>query len=207
LLHVYGEDFARSGHLSVIAPMMISEHLVRWVPFLVELRNVPTRQQEQILWHIIDRLPRFQAAAMDATGNGETIAEYTLDKYGQRIEPVMPMEPIVLGPEDVFCHISAGGAGYGDALQRDPARVLADVIEERFTADYARAVYGVVIDLEALEIDKTATEALRADMIAPRANGPDARPAYLRLFHEPLGISDFALEGERTLRLPPAGRR
>jgi len=88
LLHVYGEDFARSGHLSVIAPMMISEHLVRWVPFLVELRNVPTRQQEQILWHIIDRLPRFQAAAMDATGNGETIAEYTLDKYGQRIEPV-----------------------------------------------------------------------------------------------------------------------
>lgn len=88
VMHVVGEDFARSGHLSVIAPMMISEQLVRWVPFLVELRNVPTRQQEQILWHVLDRLPRFQACAMDATGNGETIAEYTQDKYGLRIMPV-----------------------------------------------------------------------------------------------------------------------
>lgn len=88
MLHCYGEDFARSGHLSVIAPMMISDRLARWVPFLVELRNVPTRQQEQILWHIIDRLPRFQAGAMDATGNGETLAEYTQDRYGDRIEAV-----------------------------------------------------------------------------------------------------------------------
>ncbi|MHB9021313.1 MAG: hypothetical protein ACYC3A_05760 [Halothiobacillus sp.] len=88
LLHCYGEDFARSGHLSVIAPMMLSEQLTRWVPFMIELRNVPTRQQEQILWYIIDRLPRFQAGAMDATGNGETIAEYTMDKYGGRINPI-----------------------------------------------------------------------------------------------------------------------
>ncbi|RMG52081.1 MAG: hypothetical protein D6717_12295, partial [Gammaproteobacteria bacterium] len=56
--------------------------------FLVELRNVPTRQQEQVLWHIIDRLPRLQAGAMDATGNGETIAEYTQDRYGARIHAV-----------------------------------------------------------------------------------------------------------------------
>lgn len=88
LMHCYGQDFARSGHLSVIAPMMISAQLTRWVPFMVEMRNVPTRQQEQILWHIIDRLPRFQSGAMDATGNGETLAEYTQDKYGSRIHAI-----------------------------------------------------------------------------------------------------------------------
>ncbi|BBL69742.1 hypothetical protein [Methylogaea oryzae] len=88
LMHCYGQDFARSGHLSVISPMMISENLTRWVPFLVEMRNVPTRQQQQILWHIIRRLPRFQAGAMDATGNGETIAEYTKDEFGQAIQCV-----------------------------------------------------------------------------------------------------------------------
>jgi len=120
---------------------------------------------------------------------------------GQRIEPVMPMEPIVLGPNDVFCHISAGGAGYGDPIRRDPARVLTDVIEERFTADYARAVYGVVIDVGTLQVDAAASDALRAEMIEARANGADPRPAYLRLFHAPIGVTEFALEGERTLRL------
>lgn len=85
LMHAFGQDFARKGHLSVIAPMVISENLVRWVPVIIEMRNVPTRQQEQILWHIIGRLPRFQSGAMDATGNGETLAEYTMDKFGSRI--------------------------------------------------------------------------------------------------------------------------
>jgi len=80
--HVLGEDFARHGDFSVIAPMAIEQYLVRSVPFLVELKNVPTRQQEQILWYIIDHLPRFRAGAMDATGNGATLAEYTADKFG-----------------------------------------------------------------------------------------------------------------------------
>ncbi len=86
LSHFYGQDFARKVDLSVIAPIMRSENLVRWVPFVLEMRNIPTRQQEQILWHIIDRLPRFTAGNMDATGNGETLAEYTADKYGSMIQ-------------------------------------------------------------------------------------------------------------------------
>ena len=122
----------------------------------------------------------------------------------QRIEPVMPMEPIVLVRDDVFRHISAGGAGYGDPMKRDPSRVLADVIDERFTVEYAMAVYGVVIEEKELTIDEAATEARRAEMLRARANGPDPRPAYLQLFLAPLGIVQFALEGERTLRLPRA---
>lgn len=81
--HVFGEDFARHGDFSVIAPMSIEQNLTRRVPFLVEMKNTPTSQQQQILWYIIDGLPRFAGGAMDATGNGATLAEYTADKYGR----------------------------------------------------------------------------------------------------------------------------
>lgn len=80
--HVFGMDFARHRHFSVIVPLQITRLLHRRAPFVVELANVPTRQQEQILWTIIAALPRFCGGAMDATGPGQTIAEYTADKFG-----------------------------------------------------------------------------------------------------------------------------
>lgn len=89
LQHVFGMDFARYGNFSVIAPLAIQQNLTRRCPFLVELHDVPSRQQEQILWFVIDHLPQFRGGAMDATGPGLTLAEYTADKYGRgRIEEV-----------------------------------------------------------------------------------------------------------------------
>jgi len=85
-LHAFGEDFGRNGDLTVIAPVTLEQNLHRSFPFVVELRNVPFRQQEQILHHLVARLPRFLAGAMDATGNGQALAEYTADRFGpQRI--------------------------------------------------------------------------------------------------------------------------
>lgn len=87
--HVYGQDFARHRDFSIVVPIAISATLRRSVPFVMEMHNVPTRQQEQILWAMVDGLPNFCGGAMDATGSGETIAEYTADKYGhQRIAQV-----------------------------------------------------------------------------------------------------------------------
>ena len=118
----------------------------------------------------------------------------------QRILPVMPMEAVRLGRGDVFCHVSAGGGGYGDPLGRDPAAVFEDVREERITAAYAADVYGVVIGGAPPAIDRAATASRRAELRAARAAG-DPQPAFLRHFHEPLGISDFTLEGERVLKV------
>lgn len=88
--HAFGEDFGRSGDLTVIAPVAIQKDLRRRVPFLVELRNVPFKQQEQVLNYIADRLPRLQAGALDARGNGQYLAEQTAYRYGAgRIECVM----------------------------------------------------------------------------------------------------------------------
>lgn len=88
--HCLGEDFARSGDLTVLSPGEIGQDLVRRVPFMVELRNIPFAQQRQIIWYILDRLPRFRCAAFDARGNGQQIAEDTADKYGrERIHQIM----------------------------------------------------------------------------------------------------------------------
>jgi len=90
--HGFGMDFGRNNDLSVIAPYEESETLRHRVPFLLELRNVPFRQQEQILFYVLDALPRFSSGAMDARGNGQALAEFAVQRYGERVEAVMLSE-------------------------------------------------------------------------------------------------------------------
>ncbi|MYK11293.1 MAG: hypothetical protein F4041_16830 [Acidobacteriia bacterium] len=92
LQHVLGEDFGRTADLTVLAPMQIAERLRLRVPFLVELHNVPFRNQEQILYYACDRLPRLRALKLDARGNGQYLAEQAVYRYGQRAEAVMPTQ-------------------------------------------------------------------------------------------------------------------
>ena len=58
------------------------------------------------------------------------------------------------------------GGGSGDALRRQPARVLMDVQEGKVTAGHARDAYGVVVTDGA--VDLAATERLRTEMRAAR---------------------------------------
>ena len=80
--HVFGEDFARRGDLTVFAPLAILPNLRKRVPFAVELRGVTYEQQRQIMYFILDRLPRFSGSAFDATGNGGYLAEQAGLRYG-----------------------------------------------------------------------------------------------------------------------------
>lgn len=85
-----GGDFGRTGDLSDFLPLQESPELVYRAPFAVELSNVPFRQQEQILFYIVDRLPRFAGGALDARGNGQYLAEVAMQRYGaSRIRQVM----------------------------------------------------------------------------------------------------------------------
>jgi phage FluMu gp28-like protein len=89
----YGMDFGRSGDLSVIVPLLQAQDLRRRQPFQVELRNVPFKQQEQILFFIVDRMPGFLGGKNDARGNGQAIAEAAAVRYGHtRIDQVMLTE-------------------------------------------------------------------------------------------------------------------
>jgi phage FluMu gp28-like protein len=82
LASYFGMDFGRIGDLSAIVPLVENQGLRRRVPFILELRNIPFRQQEQILFYLVDRLPRFRAGAMDAGGNGAFLAEVAAQRYG-----------------------------------------------------------------------------------------------------------------------------
>ena len=65
---------------------------------------------------------------------------------------------------DVFRHDQPGPGGWGDPLERDPARVLRDVRNELVSLDSARDDYGVVIDPVAWRVDEVTTTALRATL-------------------------------------------
>lgn len=93
---------------------------------------------------------------------------------------------------DTFVRPSAGGGGLGDPLERNPKRVLEDVIDGYVSIHRARKDYGVVIkvvDEEILDyrIDATATEKER-DYI--REN----RIAWMR--EEPEAVKNKMVAGE-----------
>ena len=71
------------------------------------------------------------------------------------------MAPLPCSRGDLIRHELASGGGWGDPLERDPAMVLSDFLDEKVTADHARQVYGVVIDPDAQQVDTEATDKLR----------------------------------------------
>ena len=90
LQSVFGQDFGRSGDLSVLVPAQIQQNLQRRVPFVVELRNMPHKQQWQIVKFILSRLPRLVKAAFDARGNGHALSEFAAQEFGySRVDLVM----------------------------------------------------------------------------------------------------------------------
>lgn len=68
-----------------------------------------------------------------------------------------------LQPGDVVHFATQGAGGYGDPLERDPARVLEDVLEELVSAASAFGAYGVVVRDGELDLPGTNArrEALR----------------------------------------------
>lgn len=80
---------------------------------------------------------------------------------------------VQIRPGDVFSRPTAGGGGYGDPLERDPAAVREDVADDYVSLERARKDYGVVLrtvdaDLAEYEVDEAATEQERARIRAAR---------------------------------------
>lgn len=91
--HFAGEDFGRSGDLSVFIPATETRDLRLVPPFVLELRDCPHRTQKQLLFAILDALPRFSGISLDARGNGSALAEASRQEYGpDRVREVMISE-------------------------------------------------------------------------------------------------------------------
>lgn len=86
----FGQDFARSSDLSCIALGQIDPMTTLHCRLGIELRNVPFREQKQILDFLVRGVPLFSAGRMDARGNGQQIAESMQEDWGaDRIEAAM----------------------------------------------------------------------------------------------------------------------
>ena len=93
MAHFCGVDFGRSGDLSVFWPATEEKDLRLVPPFVLELRNCPHRTQQQILFAVLDALPRFSGVSLDARGNGSALAEAARQQYGPgRVREVMISE-------------------------------------------------------------------------------------------------------------------
>ena len=77
-------------------------------------------------------------------------------------------EGIKVKKGDVLYFNTWGGGGWGDALERDPQLVAADVRRRLVTAEGAKR-YGVIVTSD-MRVDSAATEALRAKMRAERGD-------------------------------------
>ena len=85
----FGEDFARSGDLTVLH---FDEELSDGGTDTlceIELRNIPFAQQWQFIKLCCDMLPQFDGAAFDSRGNGQMIAELAAQEYPGSIFQVM----------------------------------------------------------------------------------------------------------------------
>ncbi|MBJ7330139.1 MAG: hydantoinase B/oxoprolinase family protein [Solirubrobacteraceae bacterium] len=87
-------------------------------------------------------------------------------EWGERDEIVGELD---LAPRESIVSLSAGGGGYGPALERDPEAVLVDVIDDYVSPRRAEQVYGVVLTgdparWETLRVDPVATAARRASL-------------------------------------------
>jgi len=109
-------------------------------------------------------------------GQGNTSLPSTRDQMYERGNPeqghrefhhiTMSIQPFMNG--DTFYVLAGGGAGYGDALERDPEAVLED-LQNGITTHWAcRNIYKVAYDEETLRLDKEGTERLRAEARAER---------------------------------------
>jgi N-methylhydantoinase B len=102
-------------------------------------------------------------------GGAGATNRFWVRRNGRRVESSpLPgkVSAFPLEPGDVLLMESSGGGGFGDPLERDPARVVADIGEGYVTPPAAEAIYGIALRDGAL--DAAATAAQRAKLRAGR---------------------------------------
>ncbi len=101
------------------------------------------------------------AAGVRGGGAGGAAQQYKRDVAGE-LQALEPFADVVVEDGESLVSVCCGGGGYGSPLDRDPARVEADLREGLISEERAREVYGVVFEGET--VAAAATEQLRREL-------------------------------------------
>ena len=96
-------------------------------------------------------------------GDAGLPSRHALSRADDKLEK-LPSKATNLGiaAGDLVVMETAGGGGWGAATERDPARVLEDVLDGKVSTAAARDVYAVALEPGEASVDERATAALRA---------------------------------------------
>ncbi|MCO5221612.1 MAG: hydantoinase B/oxoprolinase family protein [Thermomicrobiales bacterium] len=113
---------------------------------------------------VLERCIAPHAGVAGGLPGGRTYGVLDSSIYGQGFEIIKtPDQPIAKG--DLLSIRSGGGGGFGNPLERDPDKVLEDVLEELVSIEAAQELYGVVFDDQG-NIDYEDTARVRATRMA-----------------------------------------
>lgn len=104
--------------------------------------------------------------------DGSLGRSFKIDKEGNQIK-LPNITTVTIEPGEWLLGLDTSGGGYGDPLEREPDRVLHDVLEFWETDERARDIYGVILmdDPErGLVVDFEGTQMRREELRANRAN-------------------------------------
>jgi N-methylhydantoinase B len=106
-------------------------------------------------WGLFGGLPGRQSMANVVRSNGQ-------------VEELEAKVTLKLKAGDQLHIFTAGGAGYGDPLERDPDSVLQDVLDNQVSEESALSDYGVVLDLESGAVNIEATRKTQTELRTER---------------------------------------
>lgn len=130
----------------------------------MEVAYGPTEEPMEVLWPCDGTV--FPPRGVRGGQEGAKCRHFKVSANGHA-EELESVAAITLNKGEIVKGNQAGGGGYGSPLERDPKRVLHDVLERYETAERARDVYGVVLKqypAGELDVDLAGTAALRGEM-------------------------------------------
>ena len=101
---------------------------------------------------------------------GAVSEKWLVHADGRRTPLESKVDNVKVVPGDRIVFRTAGGGGWGDPLERDPASVNADVRRRLMTAQMAEREYGVVLSGGGAALDEAATQERRESL--RRSRGP-----------------------------------
>jgi N-methylhydantoinase B len=99
------------------------------------------------------------------------------DDLAGTVDLLVPKSQTTQGRHDVYEITLFGGSGFGDPLDRPPELAAEDVANGYVSRDFAKKLYGVVLQEGSPSVDTAATRARRAEIRRERLGG--AEPARI----------------------------